>query len=77
MAAKADIEAAIAVGVDVLVLDGKTLAVHAVAQIVATLVIVRLSLVSLLGHAPKLIFEFVGHHCCPWSCCQSLRFRQS
>jgi len=38
--AKADIEIAISAGVDLLVLDGKTLAVHAVAQIVAVLTVI-------------------------------------
>lgn len=38
--AQVDIEAAISAGVNLLVLDGKTLAVHAVAQIVAVLVVV-------------------------------------
>lgn len=39
--AKADIQAAIDVNADLLVLNGETLAVKAVAEIVATLVIVR------------------------------------
>ncbi|EKM77736.1 hypothetical protein AGABI1DRAFT_115011 [Agaricus bisporus var. burnettii JB137-S8] len=46
--AKVDIEAAIAAGVDLLVLDGKTLAVHVVAQILAVLIVIVTTVLGLV-----------------------------
>lgn len=73
MKAKVDIEAAIAAGVDLLVLDGKTLAVHVVAQILAVLIVVR-SRPPLIVSILKRIF--VDRHYGSRSRRQGLRFCQ-
>jgi hypothetical protein len=69
--AKTNVEVAISAGVDLLVLDGKTLAVHAVAQIVAVLVVVCPdSSLTIL----RLKNVFVGHYYDSRPRCQGLRF---